>query len=909
MQTSASDGSRARSASTPPPRQAATPSVKAALVRAFGRRKRLWIALSVGLLALVGMRAMESGASAATLEEAVAAVALRDGIRVDPDTVMWLEEDAGPLGWRETFFLGARERELPDLYYAEVRASSEHTVLDVAFLTPISHTASAAESGLVRAGDFVAYRSRVADAYDAVVVLDLRGEPDSLTRDWPGRARAQNRVSNLQETGRAAGFGVTRYQLLSPAAELALDAEDGRFVAVLPEGRLTIDPRRASAPSEGGELVEIQEQTKGMPGTVSWIVDTVRGLSFVGPEPIEWLENRVFAVKDALTRGYHGVFGAPDTAEEVAEELAMPEEVSEERIAMLTVTDPELGWPPAALDPVIDSPSVEGEGGWIPVVDDPYVNSYPNAPPAFYQTFLRADPERQYTRVYITLWDPRQVQLRIQSGVREPESATGQRGSGLIPREPEVLRRVVGAFNGGFQALHGEFGMMAEDRIYLPPKPWAATIAVFDDGRVGMGSWPAPNWRGRYYDEQLANRQIPEEMVDMRQNLTSVVEDGVFNPWQRWYWGAAPRQVEEQTYTTRSAMCLTQEGFLAYFWSQGIGPDTLGTAMIQARCTRSMHLDMNNPHCGFEFFHAYGPGETLPELSRRPRADSEFEGRLPFTDDWRVRMRRGVRSMGMPFPRYSDRDGRDFFYLTLKPLLPGPDLPIEGVSDEERRFSTEGLPHAGFPHAFARLGLGTEEARTWMVRIDPSRAVPEPIRRDDHTTPLAYLGGADVTAPSGGAALYAARRDVGWRFAVGVPDAEQPAIVWGTRLEDAPDAGAAIGVDVDGFLVYAERAGDPESLADRMRLAGVEHAIALGDGARLSFAVGDAAVGPDGYARDGFDRAGSVTLFAEERPAAEVMFPDNTPQPYSVWGYLQDQRVRYRRESSEEGPRFVRPPE
>jgi len=874
---------------------------------AIARRRRLLIALCAVLLVLVAIRATWSGASAATLEEALAEVALRSEVRVDTSTVLWLAEDDGPLHLRPALFLGRRAGDANDLYYAEVRPGGDATALDVAWLTNLSETASASEEQLTRVGSHLAYATRVGERYDAVVVVDLRGEPDALTADWPLRARLQNRVTNLQETGRTEGFGVRRYQLADRPRALTLTAEGGRFVATIGDERVLLDPD-ARDPLEGAELVEAQPQTKGTPGTIGWVVDTVRNLSFVGPEPIEWLENRVFAARDKLTRAYYAVFGQPDAAEtmaEVAEDLAMPDTVSEERMAMLTVTDPELGWPPAALEPVITDPPIEGEGRWIPVVDDPFVNQYPNAPPAFYQTFLRTDPERPFTRVYVTIWDPRQVQLRVQSGVREPESATGRRGTGMVPRD-DRLRFLVGAFNGGFQALHGEFGMMAEGRVYLPPKPWAATVAVFEDGRVGMGSWPAPDWRGRYYDERLANRQIPEDMVEFRQNLTSVVEDGQYNPWERWYWGAAPRNAEEQTLTTRSGLCLTEDGFLAYYWSQGVGPEALGEAMLRNRCVRSVHLDMNSAHAGMELFRPIPPGEEVEPLARRPRSDSEYEGAFPRTPGrWRLRARRAVRSMGMPFPRYSDRDARDFFYLTLRPVLPGPDL-----AEGQGAFDPEGLPHAGWPHAFARASVGGRDARTWMVRIDPRRAVPAPIRREDHTRPLAHLiGAASLARADASFAIYGRRHPVGWELGIGAPSEGDTVVVAGPPLASMPDAEAAIGLDRDGFLVYAERAGDPVGLGPRLALAGVEQAVALPVEARLAFRVEGADAAVDGFTERTVEPAAALGFFAEERPAAEVIFPDNEPQPYRVWGYLQDQRVRYFMNHDNEGPRFTRPDE
>ncbi len=872
---------------------------------ALSRRKKLWIALCAVLIALVAVRAGWSGASAATIEQALAEVAARSGVRVDPSTVLWLDEDTGPLTMRGALFLGHRERELADVYYAEVRQGGRGTALDVAWLTDLTRTASADETELVREGDTVAYATRVGDRFDAVMVMDARGEPETLTRGWSWTQRLQNEITNLQRTGRSEGFGVRRYQLVERPAQLSLSVREGRVRARTPDGRITIDPSRAT-PSAGADRVELQAQTKPAPTTIAWLVDTVRDISWVGPEPIEWLENRVFAVKDELEQVWYGVAPETDTAQEVAEDLAMPETVTEERIAMLTATDPELGWPPAPLTPLIEDPPVDGEGRWLPVVDDPFVNSYPNAPPAFYQTFIRTDPERPYTRVYVTLWDPRQVQLRMVAGTVEPESATGQRGTGMVPRDDETLERLVGAFNGGFQALHGEFGMMADGRVYLPPKPWAATVAVFDDGRVGMGSWPAPDWRGHYYDERLANRQIPEDMVDFRQNLTSVVEDGEYNPWGRWYWGAAPQDADEQTHTTRSGLCITEEGFMAYFWSQGLGPEALGEAMVRTRCARGLHLDMNSAHCGFEFFRPIAPDETPPPLPHRPRADAEYDGAFPRTHGrWHLRARRAVRSMGMPFPRYSERDGRDFFYLTLRPVLPGPAIVVPDGAEGEGAFSTEGLPHAGWPHAFARTFLGAEEGqRTWLVRIDPRRAVPATLRDEAETRPLAHLTNASPLARQDAPhALYAHHHTVGWSFAVGTPGPEDRVIVAGPPL--TADARAALGVDRDGFLVYAERDGDPVPLTSRLTAAGVTDAVALPSDTRLAFSVGDSHPGPDGYTARTVDPGTALGFFAEERPAAEVLFRDNAPMAYRRWGYLQDQRVRYFPENAEH--RFQRP--
>lgn len=871
---------------------------RASLGSFLAERRRLLVlsALVVGVVAVFTAGDYGSGENAA---EALA-VALDPEVLVDPEgTFFWGEQ--GPTSFSPVLFRGRLDPEAPaDLYYAEARLGDAGDVIATRRLTNITRTSSADERAPIAVGSHhVAYLSEVDGRTDAVTLLDLRGEPASATAGWPRRARWQNRVTNLQEYGRTVGFGRQRYALRPPAEEGALRVE-GERVVLLADGERVVIEQGRDEPFEGGARVELRPDVKGMPGTLTWVVDSVRNLSFVGPEPIAWLELRVFSLKDALQRGWYAMVGGPDTEAEVAEEMGIGPQTAEEtrRRAELSITDPELGWPPAALTPVVRQPA-GGEGEWSPVTDDPFVRSYPGAPPAFYTTFLQVDPDRPFTRVYVVVWDPRALQLRVMTGTREPESATGETGTGLVPRDPDTLRRVVAGFNGGFQSLHGEFGMMAEGRVYLPPKPWAATVAVFADGHVAMGSWLDPPEGQRFYQERWAVRQIPDDMVEFRQNLTSVVEDGQFNPWRRWYWGAAPADDEEQAYIDRSGMCLTSEGFMAYFWGKSMGADELGEAMLAARCVRGLHLDMNQRHTGFEFYNVMPRAEAqAAPVGRRLREGMEFEIDVPQASGWRARGRLLASSMTpMSFPRYIRRDPRDFFYLTLRPVLPGPAL--EGA-DEEENFSSDGLPHAGWPHAFARAHLGPEEARTWLVRIDPRRATPGPLSDSGSARPLAYLTHASNLL-EGARAIYAEQELVGRRYGVGRPPADARVVLAGAPLESTPAAGAALGVDADGFLVYAEG----PALLERMARAGVPEAVALPDDARLAFQLEeDLTAGPDAYER-AVERESALTFLAVERPASEVLFPDVAPRPYMYWGRMQDTRVRY---THGEGPRrFVAP--
>jgi hypothetical protein len=161
-----------------------------------------------------------------------------------------------------------------------------------------------------------------------------------------------------------------------------------------------------------------------------------------------------------------------------------------------------------------------------------------------------------------------------------------------------------------------------------------------------------------------------------------------------------------------------------------------------------------------------------------------------------------------------------------------------------------------------------------------------------HVRPLARLA-----SPAGGSHVLVARRAaVGWAFSVEQVGAEGAELARGAIAGVATTS--ALGIDRDGFLVYAEGPGAREALT----AAGVEVGLDLGAPA-LAFETDEGGAGPDGHPRT---LEGGVALLAEEAPRAEVLFPDNAPIPYSRWGYLQGQRVRY---FPSEPPRFVRPEE
>jgi len=254
-----------------------------------------------------------------------------------------------------------------------------------------------------------------------------------------------------------------------------------------------------------------------------------------------------------------------------------------------------------------------------------------------YRTYVRPDLQRPYVRVSLIAMDTRQLELHMIGGHEDPRSTTGQVGSGRIPRDPEVLGRVVAAFNGAFKTEHGGYGMMEDRTVLLPPLKEAASIASTDDGRVLLGAWPDPP-------------SIPDYISSYRQNMDPLLEDGVVNPRRRYLWGFTLGSDLSNMNTIRSGVCIRPDGILIYAWSDDATALTLGEAMKGAGCEFGMHLDMNPLHTAFI---AYGFKPT--EKDHQPQYDAK------------------ILYPGMRFStgRYVNGSPKDFFYMALRRLSPG----------------------------------------------------------------------------------------------------------------------------------------------------------------------------------------------------------------------------------------------
>ncbi len=648
-------------------------------------RSRYYVVLLAALTAL-SVRALAPRPPAATVEGLSALLGQAVGGSVSSKDLAW-EPSSGFLSelfmGRAVLFLAAPQPGSPrDLYRAWVRLTLDGKPVAVARFRNLTDTPYGDDAALEARGDKALFATLAFGRIQAISVLDLIGIRAS---DRPAALldRVLLALSSFQQTGSFDGIGRTDIVLDVPAERATIELKPPRLQVDFGEqGRdLSYDlERRTVRSGEGGEAYAARAvpQIYGSKPFMFWAVDTVR--SEVGPEPIAWLENVVFGAKDSVRRTTYALF-ASESERQLAAPVASAQQVAQvlDAHALNESNGLAESWPPPRVPTIWKEPKAN-EGVWQ-AVTYPFLKPLRGLPaggpkpvPYFYRTTIRPDPDRPYAEVVLIAMDMRQLEIGMQAGYEDPKPTTGPPGEGRLPQTPAVYERVVATFNGAFKTTHGNYGMMIDHRVLLPPVPGGASIVVTDSGTVGMGSWPQ-------------NGEIPSDIVSYRQNLDPLVEDGVANPTGRNIWGW---QLEgTSSMTQRTALCVTPAGHLYYAWAEEINGPTLGRAMRQAGCAYAMHLDMNPGHCGFVFTDVVNPQKSTYQL------------------------RLATEAMKMSPDRYVRYAPKDFFYVMVRDAAPHDGSGVLWQADGGTQ-----PPPAWLPGVFSgKLALGSLEIE--LVSFEP----------------------------------------------------------------------------------------------------------------------------------------------------------------------------------------------
>jgi hypothetical protein len=366
---------------------------------------------------------------------------------------------------------------------------------------------------------------------------------------------------------------------------------------------------------------------------IPWLGPTLAeaARSVLGPGPVAWMEDVAYGVqdrvdrwryRDAPPRAYWSAPSAPSGAARTVAETGEPTDP--------TPTAEPTGFFPTPFEPPYPDVAAAADGLWVPVSD----LQHPDSPVVIYKTMVHPDPRRSFAVLAVMALDLRAFELHLVAGTHEPTSYRVARKdrNGLI--RADHAERLVAAFNGGFRASHGQYGMMLGGVEYLPPRSVACTLVRYREGELRIGTW-----------SKLEPTR--SAMLYYRQTPPCLVEDGVTNlRLQRDEyakgWGAT---VSGDTVIRRSAVGLDRGGsVLLYGLGDGLTAQAIARGMKAAGAHGAALLDVNYSYPRFLLYRQPAPGAV-------PLAISAIIPTLEYQRD-----------------EYVARPSRrDFFYVTRTP--------------------------------------------------------------------------------------------------------------------------------------------------------------------------------------------------------------------------------------------------
>jgi hypothetical protein len=362
------------------------------------------------------------------------------------------------------------------------------------------------------------------------------------------------------------------------------------------------------------------------------LADHVRAV--VGPGPVAWAEDVTYGIEDRIKRVIYR--DAPPKQFWDEPPAAPPRPAAPLPAAPPPPTqgpgassgEPARAFAPKPFKPPLPSVAGKTDGQWIAIAD----TEKPREPPLFYKAIVHPDKIRSFAAVAVVAIDLSRVGLTLVPGTVEPASTMLPRDqrTGLIPQDQ--LDDLVAAFNGGFKAEHGHFGMMIGGVVLLPPRDTSCTIGLYKDGSVKIRTYPA-----------LEGSE--GDMRAYRQTPPCLVEDGTINNRllaadSTTGWGAA---VGGDTVIRRSALGLDADGkTLFYGLGESVTAGSLARAMQAAGAENAAQLDVNAIYPRFLFYKH--PANELPKVESAIIPDVEFA----------------------KHEYVGQSEGRDFFFLTRK---------------------------------------------------------------------------------------------------------------------------------------------------------------------------------------------------------------------------------------------------
>jgi hypothetical protein len=326
------------------------------------------------------------------------------------------------------------------------------------------------------------------------------------------------------------------------------------------------------------------------PDIIPRAVDAARAT--FGPQPVALVESWVFQAQDQLRQArYHATGAAPQLQWAAPAEQPKPGKI----IKPAKPTSP-TDTPPRSSDTnnIAGRSDAGSLAAWSPFIYDA------SGQPVLERGQVAPDPSRPYVRTALVRIDLRSAQLHLVAGTQEPRTPVHIARPGMIPLADQRSGSLLAAFNGGFKAVNGEFGMAVGGATLLPPIDRLATLGIYRDGQVKLGAWGSEI------------RPTPD-LVAFRQNCPLLLDGGkpteAANSDDAALWG---NTVGNKIATWRSGLGLSADGrYLIYAASDGLTVPALAQALAEAGAYRAMQLDINSWWTRFVTYTPIGASNRL----------------------------------------------------------------------------------------------------------------------------------------------------------------------------------------------------------------------------------------------------------------------------------------------------------
>ena len=336
--------------------------------------------------------------------------------------------------------------------------------------------------------------------------------------------------------------------------------------------------------------------------------------SIVGPGPVAWAEDLVYGAEDKVNLTFKGT-EAPKTfwAAPSSSVAAPPLEKGEE--------------PPKAFAPPFDGVKADLDGTWIPMKARGDTERV-----ALYKSLVHPDPKRPFAAVAVVAISLKDLELELVAGTDEPKSNRVARSDrlGLIPEADRAT--AVAAFNGGFRAMHGNYGMKVGALSFIPPRDFACTVAFYPDNRLEVRTFSQIK---ESEPTMLAYRQTPPCLVEQGESNPALLQEFNRN------WGAT---VGGDTIIRRSALGLSKDKrFLFYALGDAVTAQSIGRAMLSVGAYDAAQLDVNYSYPRFMLIEHGKEGSTqlteplVPEIKYSP---ADYLGRAAERDFFYLKRKR-----------------------------------------------------------------------------------------------------------------------------------------------------------------------------------------------------------------------------------------------------------------------------